>query len=97
MSSPVAPASSAQPPEASDGDRPRKIAKPLFPDWLPWEKILIWGLFFLVVYTLRHFFFIIFMTFIGGSDYSVRQFARGNFQRKLNPLKTANKKCADII
>jgi len=36
----------------------------LVPDWLPWEKILIWGLFFLVVYTLRHFFFIIFMTFI---------------------------------
>lgn len=64
MSSPVAPASSAQPPEASDGERPRKRAKPLFPDWLPWEKILIWGLFFLVVYTLRHFFFIIFMTFI---------------------------------
>jgi predicted PurR-regulated permease PerM len=36
----------------------------LVPDWLPWEKILIWGLFFLVVYTLRHFFFIIFMTFL---------------------------------
>jgi len=33
-------------------------------EWLPWEKILIWGLFLLLVYTLRHFFFIIFMTFI---------------------------------
>jgi hypothetical protein len=33
-------------------------------EWLPWEKILIWGLFLTVVYALRHFFFIIFMTFI---------------------------------
>lgn len=33
-------------------------------DWLPWEKILIWGLFLGAVYTLRHFFFVIFMTFI---------------------------------
>src|SRR4030095_1333964 len=38
-------------------------------DWIPWgkiawEKLLIWGLFLLVVYALRHFFLIIFMTFI---------------------------------
>jgi predicted PurR-regulated permease PerM len=33
-------------------------------DWLPWEKLLIWGLFILAVYALRHFFFIIFVTFI---------------------------------
>ena len=32
--------------------------------WLSWEKLAIWGLFLLVVYTLRDFFFIIFMTFI---------------------------------
>src|SRR5262245_48038191 len=38
--------------------------KPSFLEWLPWEKILIWGLFLLLVYALRHFFFIIFMTFI---------------------------------
>lgn len=33
-------------------------------EWLPWEKALIWGLFILTVYALRHFFFIIFVTFI---------------------------------
>ena len=38
--------------------------KPSFLEWLPWEKILIWGLFLTLVYSLRHFFFIIFMTFI---------------------------------
>jgi len=31
---------------------------------LPWEKILIWGLFLTVAYILNHFFFVIFMTFI---------------------------------
>ena len=45
------------------GERDRRPA-PSFLEWLPWEKILIWGLFLLAVYTLRHFFFIIFMTFI---------------------------------
>ena len=44
-----------------DDPRPSFLA---FLDWLPWEKILIWSLFLLVVYSLRHFFFIIFMTFI---------------------------------
>jgi predicted PurR-regulated permease PerM len=44
---------------------PQAVAPPpSFFDWLPWEKILIWGLFLLAVYTLRHFFFIIFMTFL---------------------------------
>jgi len=38
--------------------------KPSFLEWLPWEKLLIWGLFLILVYTLRHFFFIIFMTFM---------------------------------
>ena len=42
-------------------DRPSFLA---FLDWLPWEKILIWTLFLLAVYSLRDFFFIIFMTFI---------------------------------
>lgn len=31
---------------------------------MPWEKFAIWGLFLLVVYVLRDFFFVIFMTFI---------------------------------
>src|SRR6185436_17086006 len=31
---------------------------------IAWEKMLIWGLFLLIVYALRHFFLIIFMTFI---------------------------------
>ena len=31
---------------------------------LPWRKMLIWGLFLLAIYTLRHLFFIIFMTFL---------------------------------
>ncbi len=31
---------------------------------LPWRKVLIWGLFLLAIYTLRHLFFIIFMTFL---------------------------------
>jgi len=31
---------------------------------LPWEKLLIWGLFLTVAYILNHFFFVIFMTFI---------------------------------
>jgi predicted PurR-regulated permease PerM len=31
---------------------------------LPWEKLLIWGLFLTVAYILKHFFFVIFMTFI---------------------------------
>lgn len=43
-------------------------------EWLPWEKLLIWGLFILTVYTLRHFFFIIFVTFI--LSYSMRSGVR---------------------
>jgi len=39
-------------------------AAPGFFSWFPWEKLLIWALFLLVVYVLRHFFFIIFMTFM---------------------------------
>src|SRR5437773_1016822 len=37
---------------------------PGFLAWFPWEKILIWALFLSAVYVLRHFFFIIFMTFM---------------------------------
>jgi predicted PurR-regulated permease PerM len=33
-------------------------------EWLPWEKITLWSLFILAVWALRHFFFVIFMTFI---------------------------------
>ncbi|MFN0060569.1 MAG: AI-2E family transporter [Planctomycetota bacterium] len=35
-----------------------------FLSWFPWEKFLIWGLFLSLVYVLRHFFFVIFMTFM---------------------------------
>ena len=35
-----------------------------FLEWLPWEKLTIWAIFLLLVYSLRSFFFIIFMTFI---------------------------------
>lgn len=57
-------------PSSHERPEPREHGRPLRPpglpllEWLPWEKILIWGLFLLLVYTLRHFFFIIFMTFI---------------------------------
>jgi predicted PurR-regulated permease PerM len=46
--------------------------RPSFFEWLPWEKLLIWGLFLLAVYTLRHFFLIIFLTFL--LSYSLRSF-----------------------
>ncbi|MGQ9590669.1 MAG: AI-2E family transporter [Planctomycetota bacterium] len=58
------------PPSAPNlaGDPERRSCPPTrfvdWLDWLPWEKILIWGLFLGAVYTLRHFFFVIFMTFI---------------------------------
>src|ERR1051326_3520417 len=42
----------------------RHAGPPGFLAWFPWEKILIWGLFLTAVYVLRHFFFIIFMTFM---------------------------------
>ena len=35
-----------------------------FLEWLPWEKLTIWALFLLLVYSLRSFFFIVFLTFI---------------------------------
>ena len=59
--------------ERSDGDMPDPKPQaqksppgglPGFLAWFPWEKTLIWGLFLLLVYVLRHFFFIIFMTFL---------------------------------
>jgi predicted PurR-regulated permease PerM len=37
---------------------------PAFFSRLPWEKMLIWGLFLAFAYILNHFFFVIFMTFI---------------------------------
>jgi predicted PurR-regulated permease PerM len=52
------------PPAALPAKVDEKKSAPSFLAWLPWEKITIWGLFLLAVYTLRHFFFIIFMTFI---------------------------------
>jgi predicted PurR-regulated permease PerM len=55
QSSQAAPAPPASPP-------PTQHVKLL--DWLPWEKSLIWGLVILAVYAMRHFFFIIFVTFI---------------------------------
>lgn len=42
-----------------DAKNPRR-----FFDWLPWEKITIWGLVLLGIWVLRDFFFVIFMTFI---------------------------------
>ncbi len=50
-------------PSKAEAPPPTPAVKKLL-DWLPWEKILIWGLFVLTVYALRHFFFIIFVTFI---------------------------------
>jgi predicted PurR-regulated permease PerM len=41
-----------------------------FLEKIPWEKILIWIIFLISIYTLRHFFFIFFMTFI--VSYSMR-------------------------
>jgi len=61
MSAPSPKTPSPTPNADSRGARPPRM--PLL-EWLPWEKVLIWGLFLLLVYTLRHFFFIIFMTFI---------------------------------
>ncbi len=50
----------------AEAPSPSSLAPPVkkLLDWLPWEKLLIWGLFILTVYALRHFFFIIFVTFI---------------------------------
>ncbi len=58
----VTPPTSSGVPDQPAGQQP--VAQVKLLDWLPWEKILIWGLFILAVYTLRHFFFIIFVTFI---------------------------------
>jgi predicted PurR-regulated permease PerM len=45
--------------------RPRRSPDPAgFFKWLPWEKFTIWGLFLFLVYALRQFFLIIFLTFI---------------------------------
>src|SRR5262245_35234815 len=35
-----------------------------FFEWFPWEKLTIWGLFLLLVYALREFFTVIFLTFL---------------------------------
>jgi predicted PurR-regulated permease PerM len=50
--------------ELQERDERRRSRPPSFLDCLPWEKILIWGLFLAAVYALRHFFLIIFLTFI---------------------------------
>ncbi|MBI4586163.1 MAG: AI-2E family transporter [Planctomycetes bacterium] len=41
----------------------RKTGASFF-DWFPWEKLTIWGLFLLLVYALREFFTVIFLTFL---------------------------------
>jgi predicted PurR-regulated permease PerM len=57
---------------------------PKFLQWFPWEKVIIWGLFFLFIYTLKHFFFVIFMTFIvaytmyGVVAWIIKRFFKGN-------------------
>lgn len=38
--------------------------RPTLLEWLPWEKLLIWGLFLGAVYLLRHFLFIVLLTFL---------------------------------
>jgi predicted PurR-regulated permease PerM len=43
---------------------PGSAPQPRLLDRLPWGKALIWGLILLALYTLRHLFFIIFMTFL---------------------------------
>jgi predicted PurR-regulated permease PerM len=45
--------------------------KPFRFSWLPLEKIAVWALFLLAVYALRHFFFVMFVTFI--VSYIMRQ------------------------
>ncbi len=49
---------------SSETPPPEKESPFAFLDWLPWEKITMWGLFLGAVYVLRSFFFIVFMTFI---------------------------------
>lgn len=44
--------------------------RPTFLHKLPWEKIAIWSIFLGIIYILRHFFFIIFLTFL--LSYSMR-------------------------
>ena len=51
-------ASSGPTPPAPPGVPPRLSQR------IPWEKLLIWGLFLVGIYALRHLFFIIFMTFL---------------------------------
>ena len=48
-------------PEPSESSLRRPSA---FLEWLPWEKLTIWGSVLLIIYLLRDFFFLIFMTFI---------------------------------
>ncbi len=45
---------------SGDGGRPRTG----FFKWLPWEKLSIWALFLFLVWSLREFFLVIFLTFI---------------------------------
>lgn len=54
----------SDPPAFAAPEAPRPAGLVAFLDWLPWERLLIWSLFLLGVYVLRHFFFIIFMTFL---------------------------------
>lgn len=46
---------------------------------IPWEQLLIWGLFLLTLYVLRHFFFIMLMTFL--IAYAVRTVVSHTMQR----------------
>jgi predicted PurR-regulated permease PerM len=52
----------ASPTGSRDPAAPR--GSPGFFKWFPWEKLTIWALFLLVVYVLRDFFAVIFLTFI---------------------------------
>lgn len=51
-------------PSGSVAPSPAANATPRLLPWFPWQKVIIWGLFLAVVYMLRHFFFIMLMTFL---------------------------------
>lgn len=77
-------ASHANPESRSEGSS-RQGSRGFF-KWFPWEKLTIWALFLLVVYVLRDFFAVIFLTFI--FSYIMTNLVR----RTLNVLSLKEKK-----
>lgn len=50
--------------QTAGGSKRKREPAPAAIQWIPWEKILIWSLFLALVFVMRHFFLIIFLTFI---------------------------------